>query len=52
MKAMNKPYPYYDAPEINSLRELVDYCTKTHSEKVAFHWLKKNLKKPKIVNLL
>ena len=41
MKAMNKPYPYYDAPEINSLRELVDYCTKAHNEKVAFHWLKK-----------
>ncbi len=39
MKATNKPYPYYDAPEINSLRELVDYCTKTHNEKVAFHWL-------------
>ncbi len=39
MKIVNKPYPYYDAPEINSLRELVDYCTKAHSEKVAFHWL-------------
>lgn len=39
MKTKNKIYPYYDAPLINDLRELVEYCVNTHSEKVAFHWL-------------
>ncbi len=47
MKTQNKIYPYYDAPLINDLRELVDYCTNTHGYKIAFHWLENKEEKTK-----
>ena len=47
MKTPNKPYPYYDTPEIPDLKEFVKYCGTKHSEKVAFRWLEKKIEKSK-----
>ncbi len=38
----NKPYPYYDTPEIENLQELISYCAETYKEKTAFNYLNKN----------
>ncbi len=37
----NKSYPYYDVHDFRNLRELIDYCEKKYSNKMAFHWLKR-----------
>lgn len=37
----NKIYPYYDAPELKNLQDLVRYCAETYGEKTAFHFLTK-----------
>ncbi len=46
----NKLYPYYDAPEISDLKELVTYCDEKHGEKIAFHWLENKREKTKTYN--
>lgn len=38
----NKPYPYYEVPEINDLKHLVDYCAEYYNDKIAFRYLKNN----------
>lgn len=47
MKTQNKPYPYYEAPEIQDLRELIAYCGEKHADKIAFHWLEQKNEKVK-----
>ncbi len=37
----NKPYPYYDTPELNSFDELLDYCAKEFKNNKAFFWKEK-----------
>lgn len=42
----NKPYPYYDVPELSDLKEFVAYCGDVFADRTAFHWLeKKEIKK-------
>lgn len=36
-------YPYYSAPELKSLQDLISYCAETYGDKTAFHFLKKNI---------
>ena len=43
MKTKNKPYPYYNVPEISDLKELVDYCANNYADRVSFHWLEKKI---------
>ena len=43
----NKPYSYFDVPEIKDLKELVDYCGEKFADKIAFSWLDKKQKKSK-----
>ena len=38
----NKPYPYYDVPEIKNLQEMVSYCAEVYNTKTAFHYLNKS----------
>ena len=47
MNFNNKPYPYYDAPDIQDLRELVAYCGNMYANKIAFHWLENKTEKSK-----
>lgn len=42
-----KPYPYYKAPQLKDLRELIDFCETTYSEQIAFRWLEKKSEKSK-----
>lgn len=35
-------YPYYDAPDLNNLQELITYCSYTFKEKTAFRYLDKS----------
>ncbi len=34
----NKPYPYYNVPYVNNLREYLEYCEKTYKKKTAFSY--------------
>lgn len=36
-----KNYPYYDHPEIATLRKLLDYCAEAHGDNIAFQYQKK-----------
>ena len=47
MKIVNKPYPLNDVTEIESLKELVDYCGVEFANKYAFRWLEKKVEKNK-----
>ncbi len=37
----NKAYPYYSAPDLENLQQLISYCADTYGEKTAFHFLRK-----------
>lgn len=37
----NKKYPYYPAPDLKNLQELVAYCADNYGDKTAFHYLSK-----------
>jgi len=43
----NKEYPYYSAPDLKNLQQLISYCADTYGEKTAFHFMskKKEIKK-------
>ncbi len=47
MKTQNKAYPYYHAPMISDLKELVKYCENNYGDKVVFHWLENKIEKSK-----
>lgn len=34
----NKPYPYYDAPQVTSIPQLVSHCAEMYKEKIAFRF--------------
>ena len=36
-----KNYPYYEHPEIATLRELLDFCADIHGDNIAFQYQKK-----------
>ena len=37
----NKPYSYYDVPNINSFKELIDFCAENYGSKIAFRFRKR-----------
>ncbi len=42
MKIQNRPYPYYDVPEISNLKQLVEYCAENYGNNIAFRYVKNN----------
>ncbi len=38
----NKPYPYYNAPDEKTLKDLIEVCCNNHKDKIAFRYTHKN----------